>query len=51
MDNEIIYLKKSNKIKALLIILTIILGLGISLGLVYYMYYQKDARENSLNTG
>ena len=39
------------KKKRILIILTIILGLGISLGAVYYMYYSRINKENSLSTG
>lgn len=42
---------KTNKKKSIFIIMTIILGLGITLGAVYFMYYYKDSRENNLNTG
>ena len=47
MDNII----KNKNIKPILMILTIILCLGISLGAVYFMYYKKDERLNSINNG
>ena len=37
--------------KKILLILTIILGLGISLSAIYFMYYYKDSRLNSLTNG
>ena len=37
--------------KRILLLLTIILGLGISLGAVYFMYYKKDERLSNLTTG
>ena len=39
------------KNKKILIILTIILGLGITLGAIYFMYYYKDTRKNELRSG
>ena len=43
-------IKLINK-KRISLLLTIILGLGISLGAVYFMYYKKDDRLNNLSTG
>ncbi len=37
--------------KRIALILTIILGLGISLASIYFMYYKKDNRLNSLLNG
>ena len=39
------------KRKRLYLILTIILGLGLSLASIYFMYYYKDAALNSLTSG
>ena len=39
------------KNKKILLILTIILGLGISLSIIYFVYYYKDSRLNSLTNG
>lgn len=39
------------KNKKILIILTMILGLSFTLSLVYFVYYYKDIRENSMSTG
>ena len=44
-------MKELFKKKSILLILTIILGLGISLGAVYFMYYKKDERLSNLTTG
>ena len=44
-------MKNILKNKKLLIILTIIIGLGISLSVIYFMYYYKDSRLNSLTNG
>ena len=37
--------------KIVLLVLTIILGLGTSLAAIYFMFYQKDSRTNSLSSG
>ena len=42
---------KKNKNKSIFIILTIILGLGLTFGLIYFMYYYKDSRLNNLTSG
>ena len=44
-------LKKKHKSKKLLIMFTIILLLGASLSVIYFMYYYKDSRLNSLTSG
>ncbi len=44
-------LKENNKSKAIFLVLTIILSLGISLAAIYYIYIYKDSRENRLVTG
>ncbi len=48
---EDVELNNNKKINPLLIIFTIILGLGIALGAIYYMYYRKDSRKNELSSG
>lgn len=44
-------MKNILKNKKILIVLTIILGLGISLSAVYFMYYHKDTRISNLTSG
>ena len=50
--NEVKLMKNpKNRKKILLLVLTIILGLGISLAAVYFIFYQKDSRTNRLSSG
>lgn len=51
MDIELRKIKKRHNNLPILIILTIILGLGLSLGAIYYIYYLRDQRQNDLTTG
>ncbi len=37
--------------KRIILLLTIILGLGLSLSAIYFMYYRQDARRSSLSSG
>ncbi len=37
--------------KRIPLLLTIILGLGLTLGAVYFMYYKRDERLSNLTTG
>ena len=39
------------KKKKIMLLLTIILGIGISLASIYFIYYKNDSRLNSLLTG
>lgn len=50
MEPELVKKKRNNQSKSIFIVLSIILGQGLSLSSLYYMYYLKDTRENELKT-
>ena len=51
MEEELIKKKSMSNKRIVLTILSIVLGLGITLGAIYFMYFYKDQDEASLTTG